>query len=76
MTLFEIKNELAKGRTIFDLPLKVCYYARVSTDKEEQISSLENQISFFEDYIHKNSHWTFVCGYIDEGISRYELFKA
>ena len=69
MTLYEMKQALANGKTIFELPLKVSYYARVSTEKEEQINSLENQVSFFEDYIKKNSNWIYVGGYVDEGIS-------
>ena len=55
-----MKQAFLLGKTIFDLPLNVSYYARVSTDKEEQINSLENQVSFFEDYIKKNSNWTFI----------------
>lgn len=69
MTLYEMKQAFILGKTIFELPLKVAYYARVSTEKEEQINSLENQVAFFEDYIRKNSNWTFIKGYIDEGIS-------
>lgn len=69
MTLYEMKQAFSLGKTIFDLNLKVSYYARVSTEKEEQINSLENQVSFFEDYIRKNTNWTFICGYVDEGIS-------
>ena len=69
MTLYEMKQELLFGKTIFDLPLRVVYYARVSTEKEEQINSLENQVSFFENYIRKNANWTFIRGYVDEGIS-------
>lgn len=69
LTLYEMKQALANGKTIFELPLKVSYYARVSTEKEEQINSLENQVSFFEDYIKKNSNWIYVSGYVDEGIS-------
>lgn len=69
MTLYEMKQAFILGKTIFDLPLNVAYYARVSTEKEEQINSLENQVAFFEDYIRKNSNWTFIKGYIDEGIS-------
>ena len=61
------------GKTIFDLPLNVTYYARVSTEKEEQINSLKNQVTFFEDYIKNNINWTFVSGYIDEGITRHEF---
>lgn len=68
-TLYEMKQELNSGKTIFDLPLNVAYYARVSTEKEEQINSLENQVSFFEEYIRKNINWSLVRGYIDEGIT-------
>ena len=59
----------AQGRSIFDAALSVAYYARVSTDKEEQINSLGNQVRYFEDYIRANPHWTFAGGYGDEGIS-------
>ena len=76
MTIFELKNEFSLGKTIFDLPLKVTYYARVSTEKEEQINSLENQVSFFENYIKNNSNWIKVSGYVDEGISRYKFIKT
>ncbi len=76
MTLYEMKQELLSGKTIFDLHLRVVYYARVSTEKEEQINSLENQVSFFENYIRKNANWTFIRGYVDEGISRYYFPKA
>ena len=41
MNVLRIRNELRNGRTIFDLPLRVTFYARVSTDKDEQINSLE-----------------------------------
>ncbi len=70
-----MKQAFLLGKTIFDLPLKVSYYARVSTEKEEQINSLENQVAFFEDYIRKNKNWTFIPGYVDEGISRYNITK-
>lgn len=76
MTLYEMKQELLSGKTIFDLPLRVVYYARVSTEKEEQINSLKNQVSFFENYIRKNVNWTFFRGYVDEGISRHHFPKA
>lgn len=69
MTLFEIRNALADGTSIYELPLKVTYYARVSTDKYEQLNSLENQVTYYENYIKENCKWTFVEGYIDEGIS-------
>ena len=46
MTIYEMKQAFLLGKTIFDLPLNVSYYARVSTDKEEQINSLEKNILF------------------------------
>lgn len=60
---------LVNGKTIFDLPLRVTYYARVSTEKEEQLHSLDNQVTYFKDYIKSNKNWRFIDGYIDEGIT-------
>ena len=51
MELREIKQALTEGYSLNDLDLKVAYYARVSTDREEQQNSLENQISYFDDFI-------------------------
>lgn len=58
-----------KTRSIFDLPMRVTYYTRVSTEKEEQLNSLKNQVAYYEEFIRKNTAWEFVEGYIDEGIS-------
>lgn len=49
--------------------LKVAAYARVSTDKEDQINSLTNQREYFESYIKSNGDWEFVEVYFDEGIT-------
>jgi len=68
-SLLNIKKQMESGKSIFEIPLRVCFYARVSTDKDEQINSLGNQISYFEEFIEKNKHWTSSGGYIDEGIS-------
>ena len=69
MDLYTIRKELAKGRTIYDLPLRVTYYARVSSEKDEQLNSLSNQVFYFENHIREVSNWTYVDGYVDEGIS-------
>ena len=69
MKFYKVREELLKGKKIFDLKLRVNFYARVSTDKEEQLNSLENQISYFKNYIQNKSNWTYIDGYIDEGIS-------
>ncbi|MCL2082660.1 MAG: recombinase family protein [Oscillospiraceae bacterium] len=69
MDLLKMRRSLDSGRTIFDLPLRVVYYARVSTDKDEQLNSLENQVSYYDDFIKSNDVWTFSGGYVDEGLS-------
>ena len=60
---------LLKTKSIYDIPLRVTYYARVSSESDEQLNSLGNQITYYEDLIKRNQHWTFVPGYIDEGLS-------
>ena len=45
MDLYAVRNELAAGRSLFELPLRVTYYARVSTDSCEQLHSLRAQSS-------------------------------
>lgn len=69
MDLYKIRKALNEGITIFDLPLKVVYYARVSTDKDEQLHSLSAQVSYYEAYIRENPNWQFAGGYVDEGLS-------
>jgi len=69
MDLLKTRRMLDGGKTIFDLPLRVVYYARVSTDKREQLNSLENQINYYDGYIKSIPNWTFAGGYIDEGLS-------
>ena len=60
---------LLKTRSIYDIPLRVTFYARVSSESDEQLNSLGNQITYYEDLIRRNQNWTFVPGYIDEGLS-------
>ena len=69
MDIKKSREELRKGKTIYDMPLKVAYYGRVSTDKDDQLNSLENQQHYFEDMIKENKNWIFTRRYIDEGIS-------
>lgn len=75
MDLYRVRNELNAGHSIYDLPLKVTYYARVSTDKDEQLHSIKNQIDYYEEYIRANSNWTFASGYVDEGLSGTSVAK-
>lgn len=69
MDLYTVRNNIMKGVPLQELNLRVCFYARVSTDKDEQLHSLQSQISFFNDYISKVPNWEFIGSYIDEGIS-------
>lgn len=48
---------------------RVAAYARVSTDKIEQINSLETQKTHFKKYIESKADWIFVGLFYDEGIS-------
>ncbi len=68
MDIHEVRQML-RYKTIYEIPLRVTYYARVSSESDEQLNSLGNQISYYEDLIRKNMVWTFVPGYIDEGLS-------
>lgn len=54
--------------------MKIAAYCRVSTEKDEQLDSLENQKEFFEEYAKKNGH-ELVRLYADEGISGTSLKK-
>ena len=60
---------MLKTRSIYDIPLRVTYYARVSSESDAQLNSLGNQIAYYENLIKKNLAWTLVEGYIDEGLS-------
>lgn len=69
MEFYKIKELVNKGVRLDSINLRVAYYARVSSLKDEQLNSLDNQINYFENLINNNPNWTFVKGYIDEGIS-------
>ena len=55
--------------------LKVAAYCRVSTDKDEQVNSLESQRQYFREYIESHNDWTMVEVYYDEGISGTQTLK-
>lgn len=69
MDIKKAREKLILGKTIYDLPLRVVHYGRVSTDKHEQHNSLENQYNYFVDMIANNNNWTYIDSYSDEGIS-------
>jgi len=49
--------------------LRVAAYCRVSTDKDDQINSLNSQRQYFTDCIKNQKDWKLVNVYYDEGIS-------
>ncbi len=68
MDIHDVRQQL-RYKTIYEIPLRVTYYARVSSDSDAQLNSLDNQVAYYEDLIRKNLPWTFIPGYIDEGLS-------
>ena len=61
MNYDEILKSIMLGEKIYNLPLRVCYYCRVSTDSDVQLNSLDNQLEYYENYIRRkfkkqNSH--------------------
>lgn len=48
---------------------RVAAYCRVSTDKEEQVTSYTNQMKVYTEMINTNKEWVFAGLYADEGIS-------
>ena len=75
MDIIKARQELMFGKTIYDMNLKVADYGRVSTDKDDQVNSLENQIKFFSDMIGSVNKWAHVGSYSDEGISGTQVYK-
>ncbi len=57
------------GMPLTSIKLRVTDYARVSTDHLEQKKSLQNQVEHFEQYIKQNPNWTYIKGYVDDGIT-------
>ena len=49
--------------------IKVVYYARVSTEEEQQLAALSTQCKENQDYIEKQDGWVLVDKYIDEAKS-------
>ena len=48
---------------------RVCAYARVSTDSEEQATSYTAQVDYYTNFIKQKPNWIYVDTFADEGIS-------
>ncbi len=70
MDIYAVRDRIKKENINFmNLPLRVTFYARVSTEFNVQLNSLDNQITYYTDFIKSNPNWEYVEGYVDEGIS-------
>jgi site-specific DNA recombinase len=69
MNIYEIKEAIKSGQRIFDLPLRVTHYSRVSTDSTDQLNSLQAQTRYYNEFFDKYPQWVRVDGYVDEGIT-------
>lgn len=69
MDILKMRSLMNHGQSIYDMPLRVTYYARVSTELEQQLNSLESQVMYYENKIKSNPNWIYIEGYVDEGIS-------
>lgn len=69
MDLYTVRKQLNMGMSLTGIKLRVTDYARVSTDTHEQKKSLQNQVEYFEQYIKENPNWTYIKGYVDDGIT-------
>ena len=49
--------------------LRVCAYARVSSDSDDQQGSFLAQVNYYTDFINSHPEWEFVDIYADEGIT-------
>lgn len=68
MDIYQIR-QLLKTKSVYDIPLRVTFYARVSSESDAQLNSLDNQTKYYVDFIKSNKSWTYIKGYVDEGIS-------
>ena len=75
MTYDDISKKILLGEKLYNLPLRVCFYARVSTDSNTQLNSLDNQLDYYEKYIKSKPNWIYTGGYIEEGVSGVSVNK-
>ena len=68
-------TKIEATRTAHRKKLRVAAYARVSTNREHQLASLETQKKHYEKYIKARSDWEYTGLYFDEGISGTKMEK-
>ncbi|WP_161974843.1 recombinase family protein [Bacillus timonensis] len=68
-TLWDPVKEREESPLHGEKPVKVAAYCRVSTDLENQLRSLENQVHHYTHLIRSKPNWKFVGVYFDNGTS-------
>ena len=68
-------TKIEATRTSLKRKIRVAAYARVSTDSDEQLLSLETQKAHYEEYIKSCPDYEFAGLYYDEGISGTKITK-
>lgn len=74
MDIYKARQEL-KTKRLQDMHLRVVNYDRVSTDKEEQKSSIINQNLFNTKIIKDNPNWVYAGSYVDDAASGLSVDK-
>lgn len=69
MDIYTARQAIAAGTPFTELNLRVVYYARVSTKKDDQLVSLEHQQQYYTNYIKEHKNWQYAGEYIDEGLT-------
>ncbi|WP_173452024.1 recombinase family protein [Eubacterium pyruvativorans] len=65
----QTKRPRESAKTLQNVSRRVCGYARVSTDSEEQATSYEAQLDYYSKFIRNHDGWEFAGMYSDEGIT-------
>lgn len=65
--IFDILNTPVTANR--DRERRMCFYGRVSTEHEAQLSALQNQMQWYDDQLRFHPNWILTERYIDEGIT-------
>ena len=63
------KQAVSRRKGVHLNTLRVCAYARVSTDSDEQLESYQSQLKYYTELINNNPEWQFVEVYADQAIT-------
>ena len=55
--------------------VKVCFYGRVSTQHEEQVNALSNQLQWYDSILAQHPNWEKVEVYVDKGVTGTQVKK-